>query len=398
MKTSTLLLASTTLSLHAGEPDLTRPVAPVRDPWVTPTLDIRARHEFGKAEGRDASHALTVRERIGLKTSSWHGFSALIEGEFSQALIDDYSGGAPLATPYDPANTVIPDPETNELNQLYLQYAGHDTTGRIGRQRIIYDNAAFVGNVGWRQNEQTYDGLSLSNQSIEDLSLHYAHISQVNRVFGSDAGGILENVESQTHLFNASYSWAGAFTLGAYAYLMEFADLPGWDNQTYGISAKTTLAGIALHGELALQNEAGPLNDRRAYYAHAFASKTLGSHSLTFGVEHLDAGFQTPLATLHAFNGFADVFVAGRAAGTHGGITNPYISHSLPIFLGMKWTNVLHAFGDNALSADLGWEFDSVLMKKFDDHFTGIAKFAHFESESSLPTTTRFSIELNYTF
>ena len=66
---------------------------------------------------------------------------------------------------------------------------------------------------------------------------------------------------------------------------------------------------------------------------------------------------------------------------------------------------MLHALGDNDISTGYGWEYDSVLTKKFDDNFMALAKFAHFETEddvysgkSGLPTTTRFSIELNYVF
>ncbi len=109
---------------------------------------------------------------------------------------------------------------------------------------------------------------------------------------------------------------------------------------------------------------------------------------------------------MHAFNGFADAFIGGRIAGTHNGLADLYVSHTMPIFYGIKWTNVLHAYGDNEISADYGWEFDSVLAKKFDDHFLAIAKLAYFDagsdpfigSGSGLPDTTRFSIELNYTF
>jgi hypothetical protein len=46
-----------------------------------------------------------------------------------------------------------------------------------------------------------------------------------------------------------------------------------------------------------------------------------------------------------------------------------------------------------------------MLTKKFDDHFTAIAGFSSFESEgdayvgtSGLPTASRFTFELNYTF
>ncbi|MEX1049799.1 MAG: alginate export family protein [Akkermansiaceae bacterium] len=400
---SCLLLAAASTLAHAGVTETTLAPPPAAEPWIVPTIDIRARYEFADAAGLDPSHAFTLRERLGLKTAAWNGFSAFIEGEFSQAAIDDYHGGALGASPFDPANTAIFDPETNELNQLYLQYAGYESVVKIGRQRLIYDNAAFIGNVGWRQNEQTFDAISFTNQSIQDLTLNLAYIDQVNRIFGSDADNQTANrqdVSSEIYLLNTRYTGIRGLTVGGYAYFMKFDEpvVEGWDNQTYGVTAKGDLLGLTLYGELAYQTDAGPANDTEALYAHFSATKTLGTHAFTAGIEFLDAGFQTPLATVHAFNGFADAFIGQRITGTHGGLTNPYISHSLPIFWGMKWTNTLHAFGDNSLSTDRGWEIDSVLVKKFDDQFTAIAKLAHFESEDVLPTTTRFSVELNYTF
>ncbi|MES2439718.1 MAG: hypothetical protein V4584_11650 [Verrucomicrobiota bacterium] len=418
MKTKLALFLSTAGLLHAGSPDLETTIAPKPEPWIKPVIDIRARYEFGDVDGFDPSHALTFRERLGLKTQAWNGFSALIEGEFSQAAIDDYNGGAgPGAEPFDPANTSIFDPETNELNQAYLQYEGYDTTAKVGRQKIIYDNAAFIGNVGWRQNEQTYDALSLANKSIDGLTLNYAYVNQVNRIFGSDADSAIgflpgftnvEDIASDVHLFNASYAGIKGLTLGGYAYIMNFEDVGAWDNNTFGVSAKGALGGIMLYGELAYQDKAGLLGEEDAFYGHATATKSFGSQSLTLGIEHLDAGFKTPLATVHTFNGFADVTDGGRISGAQNGLTDLYVSHTIPIFFGIKWMNALHAFGDDEISDGYGWEFDSVLTKKFDDNFTAIAKFAQFESEGdaytggsaglALPTATRVSIELNYTF
>jgi hypothetical protein len=376
--------------------------------WITPLIDIRTRYEFADVDGSDVSHAWTFRERLGLKTIAWNGFSVLVEGEFSQAAVDDYHGGAAGADPFDPANSLIADPETNELNQAYLQYEGFDTTAKIGRQRIKYDNDAFIGNVGWRQNEQTFDAFSLSNKSIDGLTLNYAYLNQINRIFGSDADGPPPNVQdvaSSVHLFNAAYTGIESLTLGGYAYIMNFEDLGAWDNNTFGISARKDVLGVTLYGEFAWQDKAGTAGTEDALYAHATATKSVDCHTFTLGVEHLDAGFKTPLATLHAFNGFADVFVAGRTAGAHNGLTNTYLSHSMPICWGMKWTNVFHIMGDNEISAGYGWEYDSVIVKKFDDHFTAIAKLAWFNSEGDayagaapLPDATRFSIELNYVF
>lgn len=420
MKTKALLFLSTASLLHAGSPDLETTLAAKPEPWIKPIIDIRARYEFRDVDLADPSHAFTVRERLGLKTQAWNGFSALIEGEFSQAVVDDYNGGAgPNADPFVLGNSVIADPETNELNQGYLQYSGFDTTAKVGRQRIIYDNSAFIGNVGWRQNEQTFDAISLNNTSIDGLTLNYAYINQVNRIFGSDADSPLvfappvvfsnvQDLDSDIHLLNASYTGITDLTLGGYIYLMDFGNRPNWDNDTFGVSAKRNLLGLAFYGEIAYQDQAGALSGDDAFYAHVTATKTIGTQSLTLGVEHLDDGFKTPLSTVHAFNGFADAFIGGRVEGTHNGLTDVYLSHTIPIFFGIKWSNTLHAFGDNEISTGYGWEYDSVLMKKFDESFTAIAKFSHFESEGDaftgasagpgLPTITQFSIEMNYTF
>lgn len=401
LTTSLLALAAATAVTRAGTTPSPEIATATEAPWITPVIDVRLRYEFADIDGLDPAHALTIRERIGFKTKAWNGFSLLAEGEFTQSAIDDYHGGAPGVDPFDPRNSVIPDPDNEELNQAYLQYAGFGTTVKLGRQRIIYDNAAFIGNVGWRQNEQTYDAISLMNTSVPGLTLNYAYIDQVNRIFGGDATGIAENAPAEIHLLNASYAGIKGLTLGGYIYLMEFEDAgsTGWDNDTFGISAKGSLAGLALYGELAYQDKAGPLNNEEGLYAHFTATRTFGTQSLTFGIEHLDAGVQTPLATLHAFNGYADATDARRLAGTHGGLTDTYASYMVPIFCGIKWTNSVHLFGDNAIGNDLGFGFDSVLAKKFDDHFTAIAKLGYFDTSDALyKSTTRASVELNYTF
>ncbi|MDE0835997.1 MAG: hypothetical protein OSA84_06560 [Akkermansiaceae bacterium] len=357
MKQSILILLATFPILSAGTPEPVMTLPPSQGDWIKPLIDIRARYEFADIEGKDQSNAFTIRERLGLQTMDWNGFSVLVEG-------------------------------------------------RVGRQRIIYDNAAFIGNVGWRQNEQTFDAISISGKWIDSLAVNYAYIDQVNRIFGSDAAGKGSSVDSEVHALNLSYTGIEGIKLGGYAYIMEFADLPVWDNRTYGVSAAGKLAGLDLYGEVAWQEDAGAAGNSDAFYFHAKATKSLfEKQSLIVGIESLDAGFKTPLATIHAFNGFSDAFLGGRASGGHNGLTDTYVSHSMPLCWGLKWINVLHAFGNNEISSGYGWEYDSVLVKKFDVNFTAIAKFAYFESRGdpfvgagTLSDTTRFSIERNGKF
>jgi hypothetical protein len=51
---------------------------------------------------------------------------------------------------------VVADPAFLAINRFaLLNNSLANTTLTLGRQRIVLDDARFVGNGGWRQNEQT---------------------------------------------------------------------------------------------------------------------------------------------------------------------------------------------------------------------------------------------------
>ena len=414
-----LVLLATAVATRAGTTpeSITIPAEP--DPWITPTLNIRARFEYGDVDspGLSSANAFTVRERVGLITRDLYGFSALVEGEFLQVIGDHYDSGPGGSTyPNNPTRTGISDPETNELNQAYLQYKGWDSIVRAGRQRIILDNSAFIGNVGWRQNEQTYDAVSITNTSIENLTVSYAYANRANRIFGSDATGALRNFAGDIHLFNTSYECPGNATITGYAYLMDFdetaANAGYISNNTYGISATSPVGPLTLYGEIALQTDTSSspaAKPKQANYAHLYASGKAASNTFTLGWEYLGADFVTPLATVHVFNGFADALISPRIGLVRNpGLSDLYLSHATPLPIwGINFSQSIHLFGDNDSRFDYGWEYDSVLSKKFNENFLAIAKFAYFETSGATAgsianpapfDTTRFSIELNYSF
>jgi len=418
MKYHRLLALAAVTAAHAGTPDVEQSIAPppAAEPWIKPTLNIRARFEYGHIDDPflDSATAFTVRERVGLVTRDWYGFSALVEGEFTQAIDDSYDSGPGGSTdPNNPNKVGIFDPENNELNQAYLQWKGYDTTIRGGRQRIILDNAAFVGNVGWRQNEQTYDGAMITNECVEGLTLFYAYANRANRIFGSDATGALRNFAGDIHLFNARYDGIENLSLTGYAYLMDFDETAangGYiSNNTFGGIASWKAGNLTLRGEAAYQTDADstPAWVDDSYYFHLNADYAVDCHSFGLGWEYLDHDFVTPLATVHAFNGFADVFI-GRRIGlvSNPGLNDIYLSHKWKTpFWGLNFAQFFHFFGDNNTSFSYGWEYDAVLSKKFNDNFTAIAKFAYFDQDGAFAgtvanpaDTTRVSVELNYTF
>jgi hypothetical protein len=90
---------------------------------------------------------------------------------------------------------------------MAIRYTGwENATILLGRQRINRTNQRFIGGVGWRQNEQTYDSLSLGYQFNSKLNGYYAYVAQVNRIFGPDSGSPPEDLDTKIHLIDLDYT------------------------------------------------------------------------------------------------------------------------------------------------------------------------------------------------
>ena len=138
------------------------------------SIMIRPRFEYREMDGREGSSALTVRARPSLLLGKGAPVSLFAEVEATRALVDDYQSnplGGPQTEPFNPGYTVIGDPEHEEVNQLYATLNAIEGVGlKVGRQRIIRNNMAFIGHVAWRQTEQTYDAVELTYKGDSDFS------------------------------------------------------------------------------------------------------------------------------------------------------------------------------------------------------------------------------------
>src|SRR5690606_38213868 len=121
-------------------------------------VDLRLRYEnvdqIGIAETADA---VTSRFRVGVQTAPLRNTSLLAEAVWLEALRDDYDDTINGAAQYP----VVADPDDllaiNRFAIVNESLRGTKLT--VGRQRIVHGDARFVGNVGWRQHEQTFDAL-----------------------------------------------------------------------------------------------------------------------------------------------------------------------------------------------------------------------------------------------
>jgi hypothetical protein len=189
-------------------------------------LNARLRYEFvDQSNLPEDSHAPTIRTRFGYTTASLYGFTGMIEGENITVIGPEHNFNA-AGSNNEPDKPVVADPPTTEVNQAWIAYACTNlVSAKVGRQRIALDNHRFVGDVGWRQNMQTFDAATAQSRPLEGLNLLYSYLWEVNRVFG-DVSGLPttspnHDFDSDSHLFNVSYA---PFTWGrfaAYSYLLD---------------------------------------------------------------------------------------------------------------------------------------------------------------------------------
>ena len=184
-------------------------------------LDFRYRYEQVDQQGFDVdAYASTLRTRLNYTTAEWQGLTAMLEaanvvalGQYS--LYNSTTNGAT-------SRPVVADPEYTEINQAWLQYTLGDFTGIGGRQVINLDNQRFVGNVAWRQNDQTYDAVTLKTGSIPRTQLFYSWVGNVNRVTGPDNGTFPGNLNGSTNLLNARVDLGAGGALSLFGYCLDF--------------------------------------------------------------------------------------------------------------------------------------------------------------------------------
>ncbi len=154
-----LALAAPAWSAAAADatPSTTQ-AAPLQLEW-----DARLRHEQVDNDAfADDARADTLRLRLGLRANFGNGWSGLLEGAGVASAGDRYNSGANGQSQY-PA---ITDPKGAELNQAWVGWQGDSFGATVGRQRILLDNQRWVGAVGWRQHEQTFDAIALQWQPL----------------------------------------------------------------------------------------------------------------------------------------------------------------------------------------------------------------------------------------
>ena len=328
-----------------------------------PIFNYRLRYEAVSQDGfaRDAD-ALTSRLRAGFKTGKAWDTSFLVEFDWIEDIADEFNSTTNGRTQFP----VVADPNATELNRFQLTNTSlPDTKVTLGRQGINLDDQRFVGTVAWRQNDQTFDAIRVENTSIDGLKVDVSYINRVNRIFGDDSP--IGDFEGDIVLANVTYKTAlGALT--GFAYLLDLENGAAVSSKTFGLryagSHEIGKTKASLNASYAAQSDYAdnPSDFSEDYYfvqgAFAVKGATIGA-----GYEVLSgngaSAFQTSLATLHKFQGFADAFLATPDSGLEDVyLTAGYGTKAVGPFKALKLTATLHDFEAETGSVDLGDEFD----------------------------------------
>ena len=334
-------------------------------------LQFRARFEQVDVEAQKKQDQTTLRTRLTYQSGDLYNFFTLAE-------VDDVRSGD--------VEPLIGDYQYTEINQAYIGYrAPAESLLKYGRQRILLDNQRFVGGVGFRQNEQTYDGFTATSAGIKELKAFYAYINNVNRIFSEDSGK--SDHKNKTHLVNLHYGAFEAAQLTGYAYLIDNLAVARFSTDTYGVrlTGKAAFDPVKLSYALEYATQSNGSNNSLDYKADYFAAEAKADFKAVgiklcyelLGSDDGKAGFITPLATLHKFQGWTDKFLFGGAGNWDKGIKDTYIAADTSL-ADVKLLLVYHTFESDSGNVDMGQEWGISAGYAFARYYNASIKYAAF--------------------
>ena len=292
---------------------------------------------------------VTLRSLVGWQTAPFHNLSFAAQvinvSKFEDNFNDSTNNTLINSVSNQPGKvqyTKIVDPDNTDINQLFVDWTGiKNTRIRAGRQQINLDNVRFIGDIGFRQVMQVFDGVSVLNKSIPDTETFLAHIErvkQINTELRSD--GALE-------IANLKYRISPTESLVGYGYFSGFEDLGfgrAWFGNAAGVGGKSVgkngninqnadqgnkILGVRLDGvhvfnpdwkglytaEYAKQTDYNGGDSRiDAHYYKLGGGAAYGNFALRVDQEFLSSNdseyaFQTPFGTNHLFQGWVDKFL-----------------------------------------------------------------------------------------
>jgi len=370
---------------------------------------IRPRYQFTDIDNaNDSGHTLTNRTNLSIsgKLLGVDGLGTTIELNSVNDFGTKDVGGVDIAK----------EATVAKMTQANVTYTTNGITGVVGRMTVNLDNQRFIGSVGWKQNFQTLDLFGVIHRS-DKLDYTAVYVYGVNAIgdagngtTGVDYTGGTTSGETSSVALNASYKVMPELKVTGYAYMLaSYSD-------TYGVAATGKIdagAKISYRAEYAMQTGStleqvagvkgdSSLKGNSMYYNIDVAANISGillgaNYEVLGAADTADAKtseFQTPLATKHKFNGWADQFLSTPSTGLvdmnlMAGYTNKTIGVAKVIY---------HSFTADDGGATYGSEIDFLLKKKVASNVTAMLKGAMYTADTYNADTTKVWLMADYRF
>jgi hypothetical protein len=346
--------------------------------------------------------ASTARLRLGGSVPLGPQVTAFLEGEAVWALNDHFNSGANGRTAYP----VVADAQAREINTAGIAWRTERADATLGRQRVVFDNQRFIGTSGWRQNEQTFDAAMFGWRPSASLALQYGWLGRVHRVAGDNARDPLARErELDAQVLHATLA-TGIGPLAAYGYGVQDRDVAAASARTIGVrwTGATERAGWrwSAAAEAARQDDYA---DNPLAFSHGYRLLEVGAGhgalNAKLGWERLAGNgthaFQTPLASLHAFNGWADVFLVTPASGLedrYASLGGSWDTAALPA---LDWVVAWHDFDRTVAGPRHGREWDASLGTKLGHGWAALVKLADYRAEGFGRDTRKAWLQFEWT-
>lgn len=348
------------------------------------TFQVRPRFEFVDDDGAaaaDPAKAFIVRTVLGYKLAPIAGITAYAEAEDIRALVDDYN--VPAVQPNAKYATVV-DPESTAVNQAWLAGYGF----KVGKQKMVYNNARFIGDVGFRQDDQVFTAISYEKAKLLSwLDVQASYANKVAMISGQDGDISLPivNLKARTPLgANVTLFWAGLEGKEASGQPFLLANAGENRSREYRVLKVDGKKGKFLYDlSYGKQVSYADSNVPNADYRDIQFGYDFGPVLVKIQQETLDQDFQTPLATLHAFNGWADRFLVTPT----GGLVDTNIKLSGKA-AGLGLSLAVHQFDAESGGKTFGREIDASVTKTFTPNWSAMVKVAHYDGSGEITTGT----------
>ena len=246
-----------------------------------------------------------------------------------------------------------------------------------------------IGNINWRQNGQSFDAFSLTNKSIENLTLTAAIVNQVNTIV------LTHDDLEHLILLHAKYMYAEDHHVALFGYLLdtEISTNIARDSATYGLRANGQCGEYITYDlTYAMQDDYQDGKNHDGDMVTAFVSSHFTWFSLGMGYQRIsgqdgkERAFDTLFSTAHKFNGWADQFLRTNGGNLAGGLEDLYVQIGTTI-ADTKISVLYHLFDTTenepgVFDENYGDEIDIDLKRKLTDDLVAQIRYAHYNETS----------------